>query len=125
MAEFGAATACGRAVTAEGVVRGLFFTEAGTEFTHLGAPGAQPDGERGGPAHPLSREETDVGAVPTESNTAGHQILLCFMGHTDHVVPAGITQTGALKAGLDAVDSVLIDGVGRCSRGHQSVLLMV
>jgi hypothetical protein len=125
MAEFSAATTGGRAVTAEGVVRGLFLTETGTEFTNLGAPGAHPDGERRGPAHPLSREQADVGAVSTESNTASHQILLRFMRHADHVIPAGITQSGAIKAGLDAVDSVLVDGVGRCSHGHQSVLLMV
>jgi len=87
MAEFSAATACCRAVTAEGVVWGLFFTEARTEFTDLGAPCAQTDGERRGPAHPLSREQADVRAVPTESNTAGHQILLCFVRHADHVVP--------------------------------------
>ena len=125
MAEFSAATACCRAVTAEGVVWGLFLTEARTEFTDLGAPCAQTDGERRGPPHPLSREQADVRAVPTESNTAGHQILLCFVRHADHVVPAGITQTGAVEAGLYAVGSVLVDGVGRCSNGHGTVLLVI
>jgi len=125
MAEFSAAAACCRAVTAKGMVWGLFLTEAGTEFTDLGAPCAHTDGKGRGAAHPLSREQADVRAVTTEANTAGHKILLRFVRHADHVVSAGITQTGAVETGLYAVDSVLVDGVGCGCHAHQSVLLIV
>lgn len=90
------------------MVRSMLLTEPGAEFTHFCAERADTNSEGRVPAHPLSRQETDVRTVATESDAAGHEIIRFFMRHADHVIGAGIAEVRAVHARFDTVDGVLL-----------------
>jgi hypothetical protein len=90
----------------------MLFAEAGAQITDFGTQCAQSNGENGCPSHPLGRKQTDVGAIAAKSNAANHQVVSGVMLHPDHIIRAGITDAGAVQAGLDAIFFMLADRMG-------------
>lgn len=97
-----------RAISASRVVWSMLLTEPGAEFANLRTECTDTNGKGRVPAHPLSRQETDVRTVATESDAADYEVLRFLMRHADHVIRAGIAKMRTVHARLDTVDGVLL-----------------
>lgn len=74
-------------------MRGMLLANAGAELTQFGAQRTDTNRKRRRAPHPLRSEQTDIGAITAEPDTAGRQILVGLVRHADHVIPAGIADT--------------------------------
>lgn len=97
-----------RAIAASRVVWSMLLAEPGAEFANFRTERADANGKGRVSAHPLSRQETDVRTIATESDTADHEVICFFMGHADHFIRAGIAKVRTVHARLDTVDGVLL-----------------
>jgi len=99
----------------------MLLADAGAEFAHFSAKGAEANRKRRIPSHPLRRENADIRAVTAEPDAARHEILCLLIMrhlHPDHVVAAGIADPRAIQTGLDAIQAVLIDRLYRRRHFH-------
>lgn len=96
-----------RAISASRVVWSMLLAEPGAELANLCTERADTNGKGRVPAHPLSRQKTDIRTVSAESDAADHEVIGVFMRHADHVVRAGVANVRAIHARLDTVDGVL------------------
>ena len=80
------------------MLRRMALAYLGTLVTNLRAEPAQRLGSLRRATDELRGEDTDIGAVATEPDTTGHQIimvLMVMMFHADHIVRAGFADLRA------------------------------
>ncbi len=92
-------------------MRGMLFTEAGTEFTEFGTECAHADCKYGAPAHPLRRKHAHISTIAAEPDTTGRQILGRLLRHADHVVSTGVADMRAGHASLNTIFYVSSEGM--------------